>query len=455
MTQLLIGSPSTTAMPKGAERHTKSIDQNDRGFTDALEGKPSRRNTPKDEAPEDTHVSRLSPKLEGYLSGLEELAAETITAEEPPAVPVDETLELEEAEVPVAIVAPDVEAVEPGYVALDEIPDAPLPIKYSKRDPESVPADELDLAIDAKAPPVEAEGQDALTNNIQAARTPEANAVTASIALTGQPRPAAELQGPQSSRTNRPGPTQNQERLSGETRQGDVPARAVAAPSDTGKFTPIGEAMRSTAPEGNSRPASPGPDPVGSRVNVLGFTAALAPSSPISQPLTSTAAGLVSVMETDPTWRAAATEGTVATAVRAGTSSGGVNTLKIQLHPIELGVVTARLSTTGSQLSVEIQVESGEAYKKLTTDSEAILKALRSIGYDIEKVSIQQAPNPTPGTPQASPGRDQFLANQQAQDGNDAKGRSNQQGGSPQESERSAHGSGEMSADLAGSSLYI
>ena len=67
-----------------------------------------------------------------------------------------------------------------------------------------------------------------------------------------------------------------------------------------------------------------------------------------------------------------------------------MRSLKIQLHPAELGMVTAQLRTVGDQLSVELQVDSHEAYHRLTADSDAIVKSLRSLGFDIDRVSIQQ-----------------------------------------------------------------
>ena len=64
--------------------------------------------------------------------------------------------------------------------------------------------------------------------------------------------------------------------------------------------------------------------------------------------------------------------------------------LKIQLHPLELGVVTAHLRTVGEKLSVELKVDNHDAYHRLSADSDAIIKSLRSLGFDIDSVSIQQ-----------------------------------------------------------------
>ena len=64
--------------------------------------------------------------------------------------------------------------------------------------------------------------------------------------------------------------------------------------------------------------------------------------------------------------------------------------LKIQLHPAELGMVTATLRFAGEQLSIELKVENKEAYQRLSVDSETIVKSLRGLGYDIDRVTVLQ-----------------------------------------------------------------
>ncbi len=67
--------------------------------------------------------------------------------------------------------------------------------------------------------------------------------------------------------------------------------------------------------------------------------------------------------------------------------------LKIQLHPLELGTVTARLSLQGGGMTVELQAETREAASKLATDSTEIAKALRGLGIEIDRVTVTQAPS--------------------------------------------------------------
>lgn len=70
-------------------------------------------------------------------------------------------------------------------------------------------------------------------------------------------------------------------------------------------------------------------------------------------------------------------------------SSGPMQSLKIQLHPAELGMVTARLRVTDGQLSIEVEVETSEAYNRLSGENEAIARALRSHGISVDQVVIQ------------------------------------------------------------------
>ncbi|WP_095084521.1 flagellar hook-length control protein FliK [Mesorhizobium sophorae] len=64
--------------------------------------------------------------------------------------------------------------------------------------------------------------------------------------------------------------------------------------------------------------------------------------------------------------------------------------LKIELHPAELGMVTANLRLSGEQLSIELKPATHDAYRRLSADSEAIVKSLRGLGFEVDKVTILQ-----------------------------------------------------------------
>ncbi|NRP71666.1 hypothetical protein ILFOPFJJ_02554 [Ensifer psoraleae] len=65
-----------------------------------------------------------------------------------------------------------------------------------------------------------------------------------------------------------------------------------------------------------------------------------------------------------------------------------LNTLKIQLHPIDLGTVTATLRLKDDELQVDLKVESGEAFRQLRDDQGEMVKALRAQGFAVDQVNI-------------------------------------------------------------------
>ena len=136
----------------------------------------------------------------------------------------------------------------------------------------------------------------------------------------------------------------------------------------------------------------------------------------------------------------------------AAAKPGMVTTLNIQLQPIELGTVTARISGSEGQLSIEITVENAEARQRLTTDSDSIVSALRGMGIEIDRVTVQQS-QANSGTQQNSGGReDQFAQPEQGRGESQSEnsGRGNQQQGGA-----SARGQGNEASDSAGGGLYI
>ncbi|MEP9389708.1 flagellar hook-length control protein FliK [Mesorhizobium sp. KR9-304] len=149
-------------------------------------------------------------------------------------------------------------------------------------------------------------------------------------------------------------------------------------------------------------------------------------------------------------------------AIHASATHVSAQSLKIQLHPAELGMVTATLRFAGEQLSIELQVENQEAHRRLSSDSETIVKSLRDLGYDIERVTISQ---PTIGSSSGtradgnsgvpSPqGRapDQFGSGAANGGGAGAGGRQSEQGENPGHSAQKGPLPGK---EAEGSGLYI
>lgn len=104
----------------------------------------------------------------------------------------------------------------------------------------------------------------------------------------------------------------------------------------------------------------------------------------------SNAAAVTSQIASNPEWvRALQPGGTGAEAPLTQASTGKVlNTLKIQMHPIDLGMVTATLRLKDDELQVEIKVETGDAFRQLSDDQSAMIKALRAQGFAVDQVNI-------------------------------------------------------------------
>jgi chemotaxis protein MotD len=85
------------------------------------------------------------------------------------------------------------------------------------------------------------------------------------------------------------------------------------------------------------------------------------------------------------------------TAASAAAASGApagappVQSLRIQLQPVELGAVTANLKYSGSHLTIDIEVETPDAQRRLSGDSSDIVKSLQSLGFQVDKVTVRQA----------------------------------------------------------------
>ncbi|MBE1706568.1 MULTISPECIES: flagellar hook-length control protein FliK [Mesorhizobium] len=156
-----------------------------------------------------------------------------------------------------------------------------------------------------------------------------------------------------------------------------------------------------------------------------------------------------------------------ATTHMAGSVAVPTHVLKIELHPAELGMVTAHLRLSGEQLSIELKPETHDAYRRLSSDSEAIVKSLRGLGFEVDKVTIMQPSVAVPATTRtdatasltAAPGRDQSAF----QPGNSNGGNSGAGGQQPgQQSARGNHDDAQAhgraaspSRERAGGDMFI
>ncbi len=146
---------------------------------------------------------------------------------------------------------------------------------------------------------------------------------------------------------------------------------------------------------------------------------------------TGNAAAVTTAIARDPQWAASLSATGSLTQPDAATGKV-VNTLKIQMHPIELGLVTATLRLHGDELVVSLQVETGEAYRQLADDQDAIVRALRGQGFAVDQVSVQLAPADrsanAQGGDQGQQQPQQFSGQSQAREGGDGGGQRGSEG---------------------------
>lgn len=170
-----------------------------------------------------------------------------------------------------------------------------------------------------------------------------------------------------------------------------LPATSQAAPPEEAAEQdgqPSHDERRGEAADAGSR-RGPASEAGELKVRVVAETVAPAPGPTQTG---RTIADLAAALSSDDGWKAALEGAAAARLDAASPPPSPVRDLRIQLNPAELGTVDARLRIVGEQLSVEIRVESGEAFRRLSSEKDAILTALRGLGFAVDDVSIQQQP---------------------------------------------------------------
>ena len=179
-------------------------------------------------------------------------------------------------------------------------------------------------------------------------------------------------------------------------RLADAPAPATAGTPDTGEDTPrlpmrspVQETSASRADTSapripaaaSDRHAAPLPQPM--------VIAAHSFPAPAALPLDPTINALAGAFKADDAFNQLLS--TPAGLVRQALAvAQPTHTLKIELHPAELGMVTASLRLSDGQLSIELKPETGEAHRKLSSDTDSLVKSLQAMGFQVDKVSVLQ-----------------------------------------------------------------
>lgn len=185
-----------------------------------------------------------------------------------------------------------------------------------------------------------------------------------------EPLPAPAANGPVSPHASSPEPLSAPAAARSETAVQAPAAKSTAAPTDM--------------------PAAPAPS-----VTVTGAQSFPAPAT---YPAAQTMTALASDIATDSGARqvlsafAGLTQPSPSVAV-------GSHMLKIELHPAELGMVTANLRLAGGQLSIELKPENQEAHRRLSSDTDTLVKSLQGLGFNVDKVTVLQPSVAASATP--------------------------------------------------------
>lgn len=163
----------------------------------------------------------------------------------------------------------------------------------------------------------------------------------------------------------------------------------------------------------------------------------------------SNSAAVTAALSGDSEWARAMAPSSALSNAAEWTSTGKVvNTLKIQMNPIDLGLVTATMRLSGDALNVDLKVETGAAYRQMKEDHGKILEALRSQGYAIDNVTISMAPveRSDTGNQASSQGQTSQQSLAQQGQGGEARERHNQTG---QRTDGGFNGAGETGVEDA------
>ena len=206
-------------------------------------------------------------------------------------------------------------------------------------------------------------------------------------------------------------------------------------------FAPQADGEEPDQPATGQRPAADATTAAATAV------ASAQPATPA--PLAGPGATVLAAIRAEPTWAAYFRSA-------QQSSPGEVTSLKIHLAPAQLGNVIAHLKVEDESVSVELTAETIEAQQRLTADADTIVRSLRAIGIEVERVTVQIA---TPadaarGDAGAEQRREGFAPDGQAGDARDQSGGSRQGQRYASESQR---GGPDLPGqpDRSGSARYI
>ena len=239
------------------------------------------------------------------------------------------------------------------------------------------------------------------------------------------------------------------------------PTASAASTNVTAKPEAAESAERFDSKVARDSPRENAPDvPVQpGRVTVLAQQNVPAPVTPAPS---LTTASLLTAIAADGSWRDLASAAD-SRGLPAQNTAASAHSLKVQLRPAELGMVTASLRFAGEQLTVELQVESAEAQQRLNADADTIVRSLRALGLEVDRVTIQQSTVVT--TPNAradanagqngQPGPDRQSFNSAGSGGGNGQAGGQQSGRDTSNGAQASQNTAPGNAGRAGGGLYI
>lgn len=190
--------------------------------------------------------------------------------------------------------------------------------------------------------------------------------------------------------------------LFGESRQAQAQPDRPAPARDAAKAKPDRAGVSAAAEKAEDplpAPSAPEAKPASPLVNPLGGGSALHPSISPKSFGPFLAANVSPSVPSSP-MSAASTE--------KASPANDLRVLEVRLHPVELGLVTAKLRINEQQLSVEITADSAEGKDSLAAQESAIRSSLEALGFRIDRLTIQHlagsnSPNQNTGNSEAGP----------------------------------------------------
>ncbi len=219
--------------------------------------------------------------------------------------------------------------------------------------------------------------------------------------------------------------------------QSPTETAAAAPPAETADRTP--PPRDPVEPEAKDDGRNPGASDSRSgdtaRPGPNGVTAVSAQSAQAAPPATP-AAAIIATVRAEGSWAAYFRD------TQPG-APAQLKSLKIQLNPVELGAVTAHLRIKDDTVTVELSAETADAQRQLASDADTIVKSLRALGLDVDRVTVQVAGR-SDAQPQPEPNGQ---SRQQGFAADGGAGGAREQGSG---SRREQHQSGGQNTHLAG-----